>query len=241
MYRTNFINDVVASIGWGLLTVVSTLLLTRNVTSVFGWTGPEILFLVAWFNITAGVFHLFFSRNFERMGQVIHKGELDLILLKPLNSQFLLSSWIMSLHSIIRVIIGVILTLFIIYFYHLPVTWGSFFSGIPFMLFGVAILYAVWFMAMTICVWNSQLSNIVNLLYSLNTLLKYPIEAYREMNIIIFMIVLPYALLVSTPTKIILGRWNMFELVGMMVISVCMVWASHLFWNFALRSYTSAS
>src|SRR3972149_8688112 len=69
-YRSNFVNSVVSSTAWGVFSLVSIVLLTYRVQSVFGWTREEILLLTGVYSVVIGVFHTLFSRNFVRFSRL---------------------------------------------------------------------------------------------------------------------------------------------------------------------------
>lgn len=65
-YRVGFINNLIASIGWGLFQILMIYLLTAKVKSIYGWSREGLILLSAVFNIFVGIFHAVFSRNFGR-------------------------------------------------------------------------------------------------------------------------------------------------------------------------------
>ena len=56
--------------------------------------------------IVVGIFHMFFSINMRRLSRIIRWGELDLILTKPLDSQFAVSFWLIDYTMILRIIMA---------------------------------------------------------------------------------------------------------------------------------------
>lgn len=240
-YRANFINSAVSSIGWGTLTYVSIILLTSRVSSVYGWTRNDMIMLTAGYNIVIGAFHLLFSRNFERFSTVINRGLLDSILIKPIDSQFLLSFWIVNYTSAFRVCVGVLVMLYMLFLSHIPLTLGGIIGFILFMVLGVIILYSTWFMFSTIIIWHTTLSNIVGMLYQINTVAAYPQEFYRGVNSYLSVIVLPLALIVAVPVKAMTHKITMIESLQIITLGIIFLFISRRFWKFALRFYTSAS
>src|SRR3989344_7678647 len=114
-YRGNFVSSVFSSILWATFGLFLISLLTLRVPMVYGWNREELFMLMLGYNIIVGVFHSLFSRNFERFSQIIHYGELDTLLLKPIDSQFLLSFWLFNYASLSRIVIGIVgFTLFFV-------------------------------------------------------------------------------------------------------------------------------
>lgn len=240
-YRANFINSAISSIGWGTLTFAVIILLTSRVNSIYGWTRNDMIMLTAGYNIVIGTFHLFFSRNFERFSTVINRGLLDSILIKPIDAQFLLSFWIVNYTSAFRVFVGVLVMLYMLSLSHIPLTIGAIIGFILFMVLGVIILYSTWFMFSTIIIWQTTLSNIVGMLYQINTIAGYPQEFYRGVSTSLSVMVLPLALIVAVPVKTLTHKITMTESLQIIVLATAFLFISRRFWKFALRFYTSAS
>src|SRR5258708_17314533 len=108
IHKADFYNGLFSSIIWGIFSILATYVLTSRSSSVFGWSRAELFVLIGVFNILVGsIFRMFFSRNFDRFAHVIQYGELDGLLLKPLNPQFALSFWYISYHSLVRLVLSI--------------------------------------------------------------------------------------------------------------------------------------
>src|SRR4051794_7125311 len=106
IYRGNFVNSIISSTLWGALTLASILLLTYNQKTIYTWTKDELILLTISYSILIGIFHTLFSRNFERLSQLVYLGQLDSLLIKPIDTQFLVSVWLINYSSIIRTLAG---------------------------------------------------------------------------------------------------------------------------------------
>src|SRR5574341_269965 len=104
--RANFTTNVISSVSWGLFSIFSIMLITGQANAIFGWRREEILLLTAIYSILIGVFHMLFSKNFERFSNLIYYGQLDGLLVKPVDSQFLVSFWLVNYTSIFRIVLG---------------------------------------------------------------------------------------------------------------------------------------
>lgn len=241
-YRSNFINSMISSLGWGAFSFFSMYLLTLKVNSIYGWSRYELLLLAAVYNIVIGTFHIFFSRNFERFSTVIHYGLLDGILLKPVDSQFLLSFWLFNYTGVFRVLLGIGFTFYILQsLIKIQFTFVALVWFLILMIVGIVTLYSVWFIISTIIIWHTRLSNLVALLYQLNNLTRYPHEFFKGVHVSVFLIVFPLTLVVAVPIRTFLFKSSVIEIGQLFFVSVILLFVSRVFWRFALRFYTSAS
>lgn len=240
-YRANFINSAVSSIGWGIISIVSMYILTAKTSSVYGWSRNELLLLTGVYSVSIGIFHTIFSRNFDRFSKVIHLGDLDGILLKPIDSQFLLSFTLFNYMSITRLLIGIIFTIYMLVVIHIGITLLSLVGFLIFILLGVLLLYSVWFGLMTLVLWATNLDNFKEFLYQLNNLGRYPSELlYHTGNTFLFLFI-PITYIATIPVKSILLKPNIIDITIFIIASITLFFFSRIFWKFALRYYTSAN
>lgn len=240
-YRGNFVSTLISSIAWGIFSFVFIILLTWRSPVVYGWKREELILLMALYNIViGGFFHLFFSRSLGRISTVVHFGHLDHVLLKPIDSQFLLSSRVIAYAQISRIIMGTAATAYLVNKMQIEIGLFNFFAFIVLSAFGLLLLYSLWFLVITLTVWFSRLSNLVDLLYHLNELTRFPSKMFDPVkNYLIFII--PYTLVLVTPTRALLDKASLQEEMGLILLSILVFYLSRRFWRFALRYYTSAS
>ncbi len=241
VYRGNFASDIFASLFWGIFSVISMFLLTLRVTTVYTWSKEELMVLTGVYSIVIGIFHIIFSGNFRRFSRVVHLGQLDGILLKPIDSQFLLSFHIINYATIPRFLGGI---LFVIYFLRRIGISLNLFDVAMFSIFtciGILLLYSVWYLLVTITIWQSHLSNITDFLFDFTSSAKYPKEMYLDIKQIVIFVFVPLTLVVTTPTKIFLHKVSISDMIWTSILAAVFFIASRKFWKFALKFYTSAS
>jgi len=160
-YRANFISNIISSISWGVFSIVSIVLLTSKTTVIYGWKREEILLLTTTYSVLIGLFHTLFSKNFERFSRMILYGRLDSILLKPIDSQFLISLWIVNYASLTRIILGIGLTFYFLHQLNIVLSPFIVVSYILITAMSLILLYSIWFIVATLTIWFPRLSNIV--------------------------------------------------------------------------------
>lgn len=240
-YRANFINNIISALGWGAFQIIWIVLLTGKRGTFFGWTQDDMILLTFGYFMVLGIFHFLFSRNFDAFSRVIDRGEFDAILLKPLNSQFHATMRIVSYANLIRAAVGLILIIFWMNLKHYTVTpfqvvLFSFYIGV-----GVVTLYSIWLIFITAVIWYPNLSNMVELLYTINGFARYPAEMIRNSGKIVLYLFIPLSLSISAPMKVLLHK-NAWEDVGLLsFVCILLFYVSHKFWQHSLKYYTSAS
>lgn len=240
-FRAGFINNIISSALWGTFQFVSIVLLTNRTRSIYGWKREEIILMSACFGIVWGIFHILFGKNFQRLSQTMHKGRLDAILLKPIDSQFLLSTRKINLAAIVRLSIGIGVASYVIHTYHIPVQFINVISFIILVVFALTLTYAIWFLVLTLTVWFTNLHNLVDLLHGVFGISRFPPEIFHEGYGMLFTVLIPLTIVASTPTKALIQRVLLGDIVMIIILSCFFMFLSRKFWKFALRYYTSAS
>ncbi|MDO8609319.1 MAG: ABC-2 family transporter protein [bacterium] len=240
-YRGNFINSLISSTGYGLLSFLVIVILTSQTPMVFGWKREELILLMGVYNmLVGGVYSIFIVRNFDRFVENVDMGRLDSYLMKPIDSQFLLSVSTISYVQVIRFIMGFLITVYMMSLLHIKITMFQLLLFIFLSFFSIVLLYSLWYLIITMTIWNTKLSNLVDLMYRFNDLARFPPKMFDAVkNYFIFII--PYLFIIVTPVKVLLNKATMSDVVGLVFFSLLLFYISRKFWKYALKSYTSAS
>lgn len=240
-YRGNFINSSFTSVLWAIFSVISILLLTNRSQSVFGWNRNELLILTGVYSIFIGLFHVIFTRNLEQLSRIVHRGQLDGILLKPVDTQFYLSCSIVNYSSLSRVIGAVIFVLVLLQNLHIQLDIVDIFKFVLLGIIGIIFLYASWYSIIAITIWQSHLFNLSDLLFHITDSAKYPSEMYSEFRYYITIFLLPISLIITLPTKALLNMLNLTDVAPLVMLAVVSLMISRVWGKYVLRFYTSAS
>jgi ABC-2 type transport system permease protein len=90
-------------------------------------------------------------------------------------------------------------------------------------------------------IWFVKIYNVTEVLRGLVEAGRYPIVAYPATYRFFFTFIIPVAFLTTIPAEAMLNRSQPSWLVGSGILAVGLLLASRIFWQFALRFYTSAS
>lgn len=240
-YRGNFINNFLSSLSWGFFSLYSIVLLTSRTHGIFGWKREEILLLNGIYGTIIGFYHVFFSTNFDRFSQVIHMGQLDMVLTKPLDSQFFLTFWRVNFAASSRILIAFVYTILVARQLHISPSPMTVLFCVLLAIVGLVLLYSIWFTVITLILWFTRLSNLADLLFTITGAARYPQEMFREGFWYFFVFIAPLTLIITTPAKVLFQKLDMTSLFLLIVLALVFFVISRKFWKFALRSYTSAS
>jgi ABC-2 type transport system permease protein len=106
---------------------------------------------------------------------------------------------------------------------------------------GALILYSLWFFLAGLSIWFVKVWNATEVLRYTLVAGRYPISAYPPALRVVFTLVLPVAFLTTVPAEALLGRASTAWALGSLAAAAISLVGTRLFWQFALRHYTSAS
>ncbi len=238
-YRANFLLAAISSVGNLLGGLFGLFLFYRTGYTFAGWSWEEALIVLGIFTLLQGFSATFLVPNLNRIVKHVQEGTLDFILLKPISSQFWLSTYTLSPWGMPDLLFGCIIIGYAGYM--LGISWHNYLLGLIPLGFGVMSLYSLWFMLGATSIWFVKIYNVTEVLRGLVEAGRYPIVAYPESFRFFFTFVVPVMFLTTVPAQALLNRLEWSWLIGSGVLSVVLLVVANRFWRFALRFYTSAS
>jgi ABC-2 type transport system permease protein len=219
--------------------------------TVAGWTQDQYLFFVGCFFTLNGLIETLFLENCNAFSELVRTGDLDFVLLKPIDEQFLVSCRRIDFGTAPNVLMG--LGVMAVSLWRLgwpgadPAWLAATRVGGFIVLFGCSALIAYGFMLVltSVSVWIVRNSNLMEMWWLFSSLARYPREIFaprwaRPFGLL-FTFVLPILLVSNVPADVMVRTLEPGMALFTAVATVLTVLASRWFFRFALRSYRSAS
>src|SRR6187431_1104340 len=115
MFRANFIIECLSSVTWTMMNLGFYLLIFQYTTSIgakTGWGQWEFFAFLATTMLVNSIVQAFFMPNCEDVSELIRTGGLDFAMLKPIDTQFLISLQKIEFSSFVNLAAGVALLAF---------------------------------------------------------------------------------------------------------------------------------
>lgn len=238
-YRLNFAIATLSSLANLAGSLFSLFLFYRTGYTFEGWSWFEAMLVLGIFTFLQGFSATFLVPNLNSIVKQVEQGTLDFVLLKPISSQFWLSTRAVSPWGLPDLIFGSAIVVYAGVEIDLSLS-DYLVSAVP-ILFGLMILYSLWFMLGATSIWFVKIYNVTEVLRGLLEAGRYPMIAYPAAYRFFFTFVVPVAFLTTVPAQAMLGRTEVEWLIGAGTLAVGLLLVSGWFWQFALRFYTSAS
>lgn len=250
-FRVNFIAHSIAIMCWTGLQLVFYNIIFQFRDSIgkdTGWTRYPFFVFLGTVMLVNSLMQTFFLPNLREFSEMIRKGNLDFVLLKPIDTQFLVTFNRVDWSSLANFVLGIgVIVYSLIQMKYTP-------SFIQFALFpiylivGVSIYYSTILLMSCSSVWMGRNQSLDQLWFYITTFSRYPLEIYKGslgMPIrLIFTTVFPVLLVVNVPARVLAKPLDMDQLplAGYaLVVALLGLFMSRMLFMFALNKYRSAS
>lgn len=239
-YRMNFLSRIVTDIFWYAAQILTIEALFRHTPKIGSWDLPQTRVFLGFVFLIDAFYMIILSENMDRINDRVRKGEMDLLLAKPVNSQFM-----MSCQRATTAILGNLLMAlgwFAWSISKLPsFDWLRILWLVVLIPCALLTLYGIRFMISTTAVLWTRSENLQYIWYQLYRLGLRPDSLYPPWLRIIVLTVLPVGMIASVPTRFLLEAPDFKLLALTLFVAGSFLYASIRFWKYSLQYYTSAS
>lgn len=244
-FRGNFLVKVSVEVLWlGILIAFYATVFART-TSIAGWTEHEYLFFVGCFFALNGLIETLFLENCNEFGELVRTGDLDFLLIKPIDEQFLVTCRRVDWSTAPNVLMGAALmgvALTRMHWQFDPIRVAVFLA-----MFACGTLLAYCFMLMltSISVWMVRNQSLMEMWWLFSSLARYPREIFSHTWADplgrFFMYIVPILLVVNVPARVMVKTLDPRMAIFTVVATIAAFWCSRKFFQWAMRAYRSAS
>mgnify|MGYP001431716561 FL=1 len=199
-----------------------------------------IIFLIVMY-LTDTVFVFFFGANTFTLNTMVVKGDLDLVLIKPVNPQFFMSFRYVCNYSLVSLVILMGLLLKLLYEYHGFISILNFSIFLFSFILGVLLFYAVEFIISCLVFWYRNFSVGGWLSSEITKYSRRPDSIYKGKFRRIVFTIFPMAMITSVPARVLLFGPKLDLILSQFIITIVFLLLSNFIWNRGLRLYESAS
>ncbi len=239
-YRMNFLVNLVGSLLLASGSLLGLTVLFGDGQPLGGWSMREAVVVVGLFTLVEGFIGALLYPNLNKIAEAIRLGTMDFVLLKPVDSQFLVSSRNVNLFRLTDVVIGLALIVGALSGLE-GVTADGLLLGTVLTCAGLLIVYSVWLGLSTTAFWFVKVENMTELFNGFFRAGQFPVSAFPGWVRFLFTFMIPVAFITTVPASAMVGRAEPRGTLGAVAVAAILFGASRWFWSYAVRKYTSAS
>ncbi len=210
-FRANFIIDCVSSLTWTLMNIGFYLIIFEQTQEIAGWGRYEFFVFLGTGMLINSIVQAFFMPNCEEFSELIRTGGLDFALLKPIDTQFLISLQKVEWSALSNVVVAVVMIVFgmsqVMSRPDNPVQLdvGTLLLFPLYVACGVAILYSLMIGLSASSIWLGRNQSLYDFWFYITNFSRYPMEIYdgtygRPLQWL-FTFIIPVLIVVNVPAQ----------------------------------------
>lgn len=265
-FRGNFIITVLTRAFWFVAQLVLFEIIYRNVAAINDWNREQYFAFMATGMLINAVVETFFMPNCANFSELIRKGDLDFALLKPIDTQFLISFEKVNLAMLNQVLLAGALLWYSLYSLDTQGKLGEGIGTVDVLMYlllifvGVAFFYALMIALASSSIWFGRNQGLYDFWFYITVFARYPRGIYGSgpggstpSNVsewaggdvlqFSFTYIVPILLVVTVPARVLVQKalepnWLTLVAIG---VTVAGLFVSRAIFQWSLRSYRSAS
>ncbi|WP_347244350.1 ABC-2 family transporter protein [Thermogutta sp.] len=253
-FRANFIIEFVSSLSWVFMNLGFYILIFQYTPSLgagTGWGKYEFFAFTGTGLMINSLAAMLFMTNADNFGNFVRQGNLDFLLLKPIDTQFIVSLQRIDWSSSGNFLVGLLLLLYSLRQMDYAPSFITVALYIFYAMCGLLILYSLMFMMASTSVWLGRNETLFDFWFYIVNFGRYPMEIYegrfgRPFRWF-FTFIIPVLVAINVPARFIARPLRPqttqdWALAGFTIVAtVTMLVICRLVFLAALRSYRSAS
>lgn len=250
-FRVNFIAHSIAIMSWTGLQLIFYNIIFQFRDSIgkdTGWTRYPFFVFLGTVMVVNSLMQTFFLPNLREFSEMIRKGNLDFVLLKPIDTQFLVTFNRIDWSSMANFALGLgVIVYSLIQMQYMPEVVQLLLFPV-YLIVGVSIYYSTILLMSCSSVWMGRNQSLDQLWFYITTFSRYPLEIYQGSLGLpirwIFTTVFPVLLVVNVPARVLAKPLTADQLplaVYAVVVALLGLFFSRVLFKYALDKYRSAS
>jgi len=252
MFQANFLIQVITRAFWFFAQIALFKVIYERVDEINGWSQEQYFAFMATGMLINGIVETFFMPNCANLSEQIRTGRLDFALVKPIDTQFLVSMERLNLAMLSQILLAIVLLVTSLWKIGQPISATQVFVYLVFVAAGVAFFYALMITTACTSIWLGRNQSLYDFWFYITVFARYPRSIYdgRDSNRTeggeilqtAFSYMLPILLAVTVPARVILGTLDQPHLAFVAAVAAIIgLMIARTVFRFSLSFYRSAS
>ncbi len=244
-FRGNFLVKVAVEVIWLAILLAFYETIFARTNTVATWPKDQYLFFVGCFFALNGLIETLFLENCNDFAELVRTGDLDFLLLRPIDEQFLITCRRVDWATAPNVLMGFGVMGFALVRLHWefdPVRLAAFVATFA---CGTAIAYSFMLILTSMSVWMVRNQSLMEMWWLFSSLARYPKEIFSGSSAeplgFLFTFILPILLVANVPANAMVRSLNPPMVGFTLAATAVLLYLSRRFFRHALQSYRSAS
>lgn len=238
-FRADFFVTLIHLFVFGFMNIAFYRAILANVRTIAGWNYPQMIVLMGTFFLIDSLFFTFFLGNFARIDSLVRRAELDRVLTKPIDSQFVSTLQVVNYKEIPSFFMGVFVVCYGLAKLGFMPSALQIIAYILLCLTSLLIIYSLGVILSCISFYTEKSEDLHEVLISFLQFGKLP-DVYRGFVKAVFMVAMPIVFASHVPAGIFFGKISPWFLVYYLLMALILFVFARKLWKISLKRYKSA-
>lgn len=221
------------------LEVITGILFFEHTSLIMGWTRTDYLLLVSTASVISFLYQTFFVVSHEHLTESIIDGELDHLLLKPVNSFLYYALYRLDFPSFINLCFVLVAQMYFLSFYSYSfVDWLALVLSV---VLSTYLLFLLNQLAVAVSFWKEKARSVLGLPEYVMDFASRPLVIYPSPIRFFFTWIIPLMVGVNLPVLIVKGQSYVANLLFLLVVDLLGTLLALYVWRKGLEKYVSAN
>lgn len=221
--------------------LIPALLVFAHTDVVNGWNVGLVVAVTGMFQLMTAILSAFVVPNQAKMTDYVRRGELDLVLIRPVSAQWYAACRWMQPAELWSGLAGLALVLVGLARADIHPSLGDVAVGLAWLIAGLALVTLVWMNLGYLAFWLESADPITELMSTLLTAGRYPLAFFPSAVRTVLMFIIPVGLATTLPVTALTGAAEPRLALATAAILAVLAGLTRMHWLVALRRYASAS
>ena len=239
-YRSGTFGRAFANVLSSATTLLLLWAMFQQVSSIGGWSFDQVLVLIGIVTTIDYVVEIWLYPSLSKITTYVQRGEFDVLLVKPVPSQFLVTFRYLQVLDVLGLFVG--LGIIGTGMYRTgSLEFVNFVLLAVFLVAGLVIIYSLYLALSTLAFWFTRIEEVASMIWLHSTAGSFPVAAYPPWARLLFTFVLPIAFVTNVPAEAATGRLSWEWGLGGLAFATFAFCGATWLWGLAIRNYSSAS
>ncbi|MCX7711786.1 MAG: ABC-2 family transporter protein [Clostridia bacterium] len=241
-YRANLFAALTMELVYLFSKILYVIAIYQTGIDINGVSPDEIMLFIGTYIIMTAIYTGLFMDNFYQLPEHIRNGTLDIYITKPLSLQFIATmrhvNFILPVPNLIA---GITMVVLACQRLQISICFMNAAGYLLTLLSSTCIVYAVFLIPQILSFWtvkSGAITEIADRCWDFNNM---PMTIYNKWMQRIGVFIIPVFFITNLPSMFLVDKLNHVYAVWMVIAPVVFLTLVRVFWNFAVRNYTSAS
>ena len=240
-FKSNFLVRLFTEFMWLVMQFIYIQVMYGQTGQIAGWTKWDMIILMGTNHVITQLFEGLFYENCTKLTDQIRQGDLDFNLIKPINTQFLVSLRYTDYSSMANTSVGLFIILYALRQMGMTVGLSGVLLFLVLVVNSVLIYYSILFSLSIWTFWIGRSNNLMELYWQFGQFSRYPGDIYPWLLRRLLMTIIPMLVVSNFPAKVLIHKMETGLVFYGFALGLVFVAFTVWLWGKGLQRYRSAS